>query len=176
MENKFNLKFKCIGFDTRIWPWGGAFNTDETGWEINENRNEEIKSKFDVIENAFQLINIENSKKFKMIREYVLKNSDCNLVSISVMQDIVDLFYEKIKSSPPNNYLNIDDWKFRGYDICDINGLFSVLHHPKIIKSRDGNQLFGENEVVDALQMVQFANLLEPQHMPFVVAKIHTLK
>lgn len=169
------MNFVCVGFDVKVWPWAGPFNADDTGWAVNEDVLAEVKDKFSLEENEFQLLDIPEGLLEDVIN-HTLALQGCNLISIELPKDIVLLNDEIYGFSSASRWHDLKSFSKRGLDVCDFNGLFSALHHARIVKRRGANDLFNIYDWVGALELVQFANVLEPQHSPFVVVRIGSLK
>lgn len=169
------MDFSCVGFDVRQWPWSGHLNADETGWERNEQRYSELVEIFGLWQNVYQLLEI-NSTQIAEIRTLVNTWTDCNLLAVEYPANIVRFedsrlgFETNVKSSDLSGFV------FRGLDVCDFRGLFSVLHHPEVCLLRGSTNLFNSCELLSALELVQYANVFDKYHAPFAVAKLWTLK
>lgn len=169
------MNFSCVGFDVREWPWGGPLNADETGWERNERRYSELVGAFGLWQNEYQVLEI-NSERIAEIATLVSSWSDCNLLAVEYPTDIVLLRDLKLGFHTAAASVDLAGFVCRGLDVCDFNGLFSVLHHPEISLKRGGTNLFNPDEFLPALELVQYANVLDPNHAPFAVAKLWSLK
>ncbi|MCU7801920.1 MAG: hypothetical protein KZQ96_01880 [Candidatus Thiodiazotropha sp. (ex Lucinoma borealis)] len=167
------MRFSCIGFDLREWPWNGSFNADDTGWDTNEARYSEIVERYSLSVNEYQLIDIQNQELLDKICEWVMEKEDCNLIAIQFPQDAVKLLDHKLGYSTSSINLDLSRFVCRGLDVCDFNGLFSALHDTRLVNS---SKLIPESNLLTALEITQFANVLDRNHCPFVVAKIFTLK
>lgn len=168
------MKFTCIGFDVREWTWSGNFNVDETGWEQNEEGYSDLIEKFNLKENEYQLIEIRDQKQLLEISEYIDKKKDCNLVAIEFPFDIVKLQDNRYGFNTASIKIDLSGFICRGFDVCDFNGLFSIFHNPQL--EIDINGLIPETLLIKALEVVQIANVLDPNHSPFVIAKVYSLK
>lgn len=169
------MNFSCVGFDVREWPWGGPLNADETGWERNERRYSELVGAFGLWQNEYQVLEI-NSERIAEIATLVSSWPDCNLLAVEYPTDIVLLRDLKLGFHTAAASVDLAGFVCRGLDVCDFNGLFSVLHHPEITSKRGGTNLFNSGEFLPALELVQYANVLDPNHAPFAVAKLWSLK
>lgn len=168
------MRFTCIGFDVRACPWNGTFNVDETGWEENEQGYTSLVDEFGIQENEYQLLDIREQELLSRVSEYIGQKNDCNLIAVEFPCDVVKIQDERYGYNTASVSLELSDFIFRGFDVCDFNGLFSILHHPRLIMA--GPELIPESSLVKALEVVQVANVLDPGHSPFVVAKVYSLK
>lgn len=169
------MDFSCVGFDVREWPWGGPFNADETGWERNERRYSELIGSFGLWQNEYQVLEI-NSARTAEIATLVGSWPDCNLLAVEYPTDIVRLRDSRLGFHTAAASANLEGFVCRGLDVCDFNGLFSVLHHPEIRLERGNTNPFKPGELLPALELVQYANVLDPSHAPFAVARLWSLK
>ena len=167
------MKFTCIGFDVRKWPWDGSFNVDETGWDQNEDGYTDLVDKFGLKENEYQLLEILDQEQLLKISEYIKEKENCNLVAIEFPYDLVKLQNTKYGFKTTLNKIDLSIFICRGFDICDFNGLFSVLHNRQW---RDTSELFPESQLFEALEFVQLVNVFDRDHFPNVVAKVYSLK
>lgn len=167
------MKFACIGFEVKKWPWNGNFNADDTGWDSNEERHIEMLEKFSLKLNEYQLIEIRNQELLENVCEWVIEKKDCNLIAIKFPQDAVRILDGKLGCSTLSVTLDLGRFICRGLDICDFNGLFSALHDSRLVST---SNLIPERELLVALETAQIANIIDRNHCPFVVAKIFSLK
>ena len=168
------MNFINVGFDFRVWPWAGYFSAGESEWEQASSVYNEIKSQFSLEENEYQLLAINGNVALHEIIEISSKIENCNLVSISLPSEIVNLMDRRHGFSTGLTIVDLSKFLCRGYDVCDYNGFFSIIGHPNL----DPNYLSmaSEDELIKALSLVQIANAFDPQHAPYVAVKIHTLK
>jgi hypothetical protein len=167
------MNFTCIGFDVRMWPWAGEFNVDDTGWDVNEGCYADLVEEFTLKENEYQLLEIKAQDLLWRVSDYIGKKESCNLVAIELPTEIVKLQDARYGFSTALTKLDLSGFACHGFDVCDFNGLFSVLHHPGL--GRANNRLIPQSQLCEALEVAQFANVLDRGHSPFVVAKIHSL-
>lgn len=169
------MDFSCVGFDVREWPWGGPFNADETGWERNERRYSELMDTLGLWQNEYQVLEI-NPARIAEIATLVGSWPDCNLLAVEYPTDIVRLRDSRLGFHTAADSADLAGFVCRGLDVCDFNGLFSVLHHPEIQLERGNTDPFKPGELLPALELVQYANVLDPSHAPFAVARLWSLK
>ena len=169
------MEFSCVGFDLRQWPWKGPFNADETGWERNESRYSELVDAFELWQNEYQVLEIKSDQISEIVK-LVSSWSDCNLLAVEYPTEIVRLRDLKLGFRIAANGADLKGFVCRGLDVCDFNGLFSVLHHPEISLKRGGTTLFEPHELLQALEVLQFANVLDSSHAPFSVARLWSSK
>lgn len=169
------MNFSIVGFDVREWPWSGPFNADQTGWERNESRYSELVGAFGLWQNEYQVLEI-NSAQVADIATLIDSWSDCNLLAVEYPTDIVRLRDSRLGFDTAATNCDLTDFVCRGLDVCDFNGLFSVLHHPEILTKRGSTNPFNPGDLLPALELVQYANVLDPSHAPFAVARLWSLK
>ena len=168
------MQFTCVGFDVREWPWSGEFNTDETGWEQNEESYASLIEQFGLRENEYQLLEILDREQLLKITEFIERKENCNLVAIEFPYNVVRLQDAKYGYKTAMTPIDLSSFTCRGFDVCDFNGLFSALHNRYLGKDTSG--LFTESQLIEALEFAQVANIFVREHSPYVVAKIYTLK
>lgn len=173
MGNNY-MKFVCVGIDVRQWPWSGELNVDETGWDQNEEGYALLKKEFDLQENEYQLLRVQTQQRLIEVSNFIAKRDDCNLVAIEFPVELVKLQDERYGYDTASTKLDLSDFTCRGYDVCDLDGLFSALHNPNL--GRRSSRLIPELKLLLALELAQLANALDPGHCPSVVAKVYTLK
>lgn len=169
------MDFSIVGFDVREWPWSGPFNADETHWERNESRYSELVVAFGLWQNEYQVLEI-NSAQLADIAALVGSWSDCNLLAVEYPTDLVRLRDSRLGFHTAAASYDLTGFVCRGLDVCDFNGLISVLGHPEIETKRGGPNPFSPEELLPALELVQYANVLDPSHAPFAVARLWSLK
>lgn len=170
-----DMEFSCVGLDVRQWPWDGVPGADYTAWDQNEQRYTELMDTFDLYENEYQLLEA-GPQTFKRVKEAIHAWADCNLVAVEYPRDLIRLRNSRLGRHSALPEYDLVDFVCRGLDVCDFNGLFSVLHHPTVENWRGGVELFKASEVASALELVQFANVLDPGHSPFAVTRVWSLK
>ena len=169
------MDFSCVGFDLRQWPWAGPFNADDTEWERNDARYSELIAAFGLCQNEYQVLEIEPAKVSEALA-LVSSWTDCNLLAIEYPSDIVRLRDLKLGFRTSANCIELEGFICRGLDVCDFNGLFSVLHHPGISVKRGSTGLFEPDEILPALELLQFASVLDPAHAPYSIARVWSSK
>ena len=96
------------------------------------------------------------------------------MVAIEFPFDVVKLQDNRYGFNTASIKIDLSGFVCRGFDVCDFNGLFSILHNPQLEIDIQG--LIPELLLIKALEVVQIANVLDPSHSPFVVAKVYSLK
>ena len=173
--NPQGMNFSCVGFDVREWPWNGPFNADETGWNRNQKRYSELAATVGLWQNEYQVLEID-PERLSVVTSMVSSWHDCNLLAVEYPTEIVRLRDSRLGFGKSAAACNLSNFACRGLDVCDLSGLFSVLHHPDIRFSRGHTDPLPTDELSTALGLVQYANVLDPSHAPFVVAKLWSLK
>jgi len=169
------MDFTCVGIDVRQWPWSGPFNADETGWERNEGRFSQLMADLGLWQNEYQLLEV-GSEQISDVLRLVSSWSDCALLAVEYPSEIVRTRDLRLGVHTASFSVESNRFTCRGLDVCDFSGLFSVLHHPDIASARDGTHLFKPDELLPALELLQFANVLDPSHAPFAVARLWSSK
>lgn len=170
------MKFTCIGFDIKQWPPQDLIGIDETSWESNDSVYSEVSERFNIQENEYQLLNIQDEHTLGLIIRYIESSYDSNLVAIELPSEMVELNNDRHGYTTGQHGIDLAPLFFLGFDVCDINGLFSILHHPEIIKMRNQENLIHKDGLQKALEIVRIANAIDKNHSPFAVAKLFSLK
>ncbi|WP_062269131.1 hypothetical protein [Endozoicomonas arenosclerae] len=168
------MQFVCVGFDVRVWPWNGPFNVDDTGWEQSDRIYENLKLDLNLDENEYQLLKVDSETLLHRVSDYINKSSECDLVAIELPVEIVKLYDAQHGYMSSQTKLDLAQFKSLGFDVCDFNGFFSILHN-SYFSERSG-KLFSNSSLLSALECSQVANVIDPQHSPFVVARVSSLK
>ncbi len=174
MDGDLMRDFIFIGFNIRIWPWDGEFNVDDTGWDLNNDIAEAVNRRFDVKQNEFQLLMPEDSSTMKEISNFILGVESANVAAIKIPTRIARLLDRKLGYKTSENHIELHNYFMRGFDVCDIDGLFSVLHNDEL--GRLESALFRRDEYLSALEFANFANFFDRGHAPYTLAEVHTLK
>ncbi|WP_220812373.1 hypothetical protein [Pseudomonas paralcaligenes] len=169
------MTFTCIGYDIKFWPPGDVIGIDQTSWETHEFIYDEVMKKFNLQENEYQLINIPDEQSLLLLCEYIGEHRDSDLVAVEIPCAIANLNSERSGYTAALGNAVPRGMNSLGYDVCDINGLFSALHHPRIISSRKTNNII-RNDYVEALEVALMANFIDKDHSPYCVARILSLK
>ncbi|WP_165673128.1 hypothetical protein [Metapseudomonas otitidis] len=170
------MKFTCIGFDIKEWPPKNLIGTDETSWDSNDSAYQKISEQFNIMENEYQLLDIKDDHILDLVGKYIKNSNDSNLVAIELPSDIVEHNNRKHGYKTGQHNFDLSPFFLLGFDVCDINGLFSILHHPEIIDLRNQEGIIDKNNLEKALEIVQFANVIDKKHSPFAVVKLFSLK
>lgn len=166
------MKFTCVGFDIREWPWNEAFFAGENGWPRNEEVYVQLVNNFELKENRYQFLDIHDQKKLFNISYDIKQRENCNLIAVELASDVVKLLDDKYDFKTTSNTVEINDFICRGYDVCDVNGFFTIFHSEEF----DRNELIPESQISLALETVQLANIFDRNHCPYIVAKVYSLK
>lgn len=164
------IKFTSIGYDIRMNSADALATVDATSWVQNKGLYSNAKDRLGIEENYFQLLQPKDQSEFKSLKDLVLSDGDATLISIEIPVDLVAI-YEKKEAIVANAYFDSDsEWVESGYDVCDINGFFSVLHMNVLENSQ--KKLFQSDTLLDAYLLSNKANILVPDHAPFIVVKL----
>ena len=170
------MNWKCIGYDLRTWPWGGVKTVDGGEWQVADAPLHEVRQSLGINENLYQLLTVEDEGLLKTLVDFVLARSDCDLIAIEIPRDIAEFWAAHLGREAKAVSPHPDLFACVGLDVCDPDGLFSVLHHPYLVSKRGGRGLFGSNELLPALECVQLANFVERGHAPLSIARISTAR
>lgn len=166
--------FVFVGFNVRQWPWAGPYNVDDTGWDLNEDVNGDLSLKFDIKENEYQLLMPKNNSEMEKVSRYISTFPKANIAAISIPEFIAKKNDTRTGYKTSLNRINLDEYIFRGFDVCDMDGFFSGLHYPEM--RRHDSTLFLPDDYCAALEYAIYMNFIDRDHSPYSVAKIHTLK
>lgn len=168
------IEFISIGFDVKVWPWNGPMTPDETGWEQNDAVRTKLEKEFAVVENEYQVLTIDDCGEFLTIVEIIRKRSDANILVVRFPKSKVKAHDEYYGYTTSETELPLFDFAFRGYDVCDFDGLFSVLFHPELMVEKNAHGLIANLD--QAIELIDIADRINIKHKPHVVAEILTLK
>ena len=175
------MEFTSIGFDIRLSPFQSYPSADYSEWEKEEEAFFFIKNNLDISQNEYSLLDITDQETLNIVIDYVNKKFiNCDLIEIKMPYIIVKS--RKLKFGINSNLTNLDISCFSccGFDICDINGLYTCFNHPEIIKIRKKykyiTKLIPKENIELALELAQYANYFDQPHRPFVVTKVFSLK
>ncbi|MEX1033891.1 MAG: hypothetical protein WDZ30_11070 [Cellvibrionaceae bacterium] len=165
------ISFSCVGFDVRQWPCTSLITADATCWPQNENSYEKLLGDKDLFENRYQLIQPKTDDAKNRLYTFAKDSDDINLIAILLPEIVVE-----VAGGPESEMIeyNFTAWTNYGIDVCDLNGFFSILHTEVV--SLKSEKLFPESKLLEALELVQLANILVPSHAPFVTAKVLAMK
>lgn len=170
------MEWKCIGFSLRRWPWDGPLTADLSEWEMADAPWMAASMHIGLNVNLLQLVGGGRVDDVIALRDFVIGRADCDLVRIEVPAFVADRVSAKHgveMSVPETPDLPLEPV---GLDICDIDGLFSVLHNPELIRLRGHRELFDPSNLCLALEYLQYASFLDPGHAPLAVCRVSTLK
>jgi hypothetical protein len=163
------IDFTCVGYDIRKWPQNGYLTADATEWEVIDNLFDRAKNEVGTHENDFQLLDIRTNEDCDHLMDIISAVSGAALVCIELPSLVVDAL-QKDKGWDIKRNVSNNNWTRLGYDVCDVNGFFSILHMGKL--SDNGIELFPNDQIMEAAFLAQAANILVPDHAPFVVTSI----
>lgn len=166
------MEFVCVGFDVRRWPYDEPLNAD---WEQHEKRCAELRERFGCWQNQYQLLEID-SAQMPEITALVASWPDCNLLLLEYPKEMVLLRNQNLGIKTTIVEQDLTGFICRGLDVCDFFGLFSVLGHPELAARRGHEHPFKPDELMSALEVVQYASILSPEHAPYAVARLWSLK
>lgn len=167
-----NTNYVNIGYDIRQIPKNGILmSADINIWEQDDVLYTEAKLINGIEENCFQLLSPLNKSAFNDLC-FLVKNSKNK--SVLIFLSIESNVYREITGKSYTEFTadNISISPI-GFDICDIDGFFSIFDMRKDCFYRD--KLLDENEIEDAKNIITLANYLIPTHAPFYFVKIYNV-
>lgn len=168
MENNTS-DFVCVGFDIRDRSSGGPFTADATEWP-RHGIYDEAKRNLHLSDNIFQLMHVGSHQELEDLFALVKATKDASLIALELPRAVVDIYIERYGFTPPDFQYFTEAWEVLGFDVCDANGFFSILHME--VLENNSSKLFSIDSLMDALTLAQTANFLVPPHSPFVVTKL----
>ena len=168
------MEFRFVGFGIRVWPWYDGYYVDDTGWDINDQAETELGSRFNISENSWQLWEAEDLEEFTMLCDFALNREDINISTVEIPIDIVRQHDQIWQTSYANSTIDFNRFSVRCFDICDHDGWFSAMHHPDFFKVSGGS--LEVNRIDRAVELISIANQICSEHAPHSIAKIRTLK
>lgn len=156
---KNNNQYICIGYDIR-YEKSFNFSADLNVWDRDEDYYESTLEKYSIKENCSQLMNVAKKDLGSLSME-LEKNNHC-LISIEMGLDFYNQYEEEYVLSK-YDLLGVNKI-FLGYDICDLNGFFSFFD----ISKSD----FIKYEISRSRQLCMEADILYPEHSPFILLKL----
>ena len=164
------LEFICIGYDIREWPCNGYYTVDSTEWEVSEELFEKAKTEVGTYSNHFQLLEILTNDDLDRLVKFVAAVPSATLVSVEAPLLVVNALRKYKEWGINENMACGDDWTKLGYDVCDANGFFSILHMEQF--QNQERSMFKEDRLSEALILAQAANYIVPTHAPFIVVNL----
>lgn len=164
-----NNDFVCVGFDIRTWPNEGSLTADATEWP-RHSVYDKAKSDLGYVENIFQLIHVNSQEELENLHALVKGSEQATLISIELSRAVVDVYVKRYGFSSIDFKYFTTSWEVLGFDVCDANGFFSILHMEVI--ENISTELVPLDSLISALTLAQAANVWVPSHSPFVVTKL----
>jgi len=169
------MDYSCVGFDIRIWPCEGVLSSESSCWEQDYVVYNDLKLKFDLKENFYQLLEVKDEGIFCLIKNLISRIESCNLIAICIPKSIALLNNERF-GYPAGYSLDLSDFFTMGVDVGDVDGFFSVLQHPRIEKHRGSKNILSQDDFSGILDVVQLAGFIDENHAPYCAIKIMSLK
>lgn len=171
------MKFVCVGIDVRTFPCKGFYSADSAEWERDNSWYERLLATGIAMENEYGLLAVKDQGGLDNICKEILSASvPCDLAAVELPLEIVQSLDIKWSFQTSSTSLNLSNFTCHGFDICDFNGLITLFNNPSIAAHRYENGLIPERELSKALEIVQLANVVEPNHRPSVLAKVYSLR
>lgn len=168
------MEFLLAGIDARQWPAVDWISADCSEWEVDEHYNNILIQKFKLEENILQLLGIDSREKLRDVIDFVRMEKKFNLAILGVLKSIVDYDYKGLKFEPYEiNISSIEsDLIFRGYDVCDLDGFFTILNGDAVVGKENENKLV--TSINSSLEIAHDANIYSKSHEPFSIVKVLT--
>lgn len=170
------IDWRCIGFDIKVWPWAGPYTIDSGEWEAAEAAIGELRDRQFLKDNIFQLFDVASYSLLGRVIKDISCRDDCNLLSVEIPSEIYDFLGGAVGKRVQTIGPSVESFTFLGLDICDIDGLFSILHNPALLNLRGGRALFPEDRSFEALRYAQLSNFIDRNHAPLSLVRIGALK
>lgn len=167
------MDWKCIGYDIRIWPAPTVMSADAGEWDTADEQAQIALHSTGLTKNSLDLIYCADFKSLEKLAECVKSEAECVIVRIDVPHLVAKHFVENFglelseaesSESPTFNVV--------GIDICDVQGLFSLLHHPHIEKIRGTKSLFKSEQLLEAYSFSEWANFVDRGHSPTSLCRV----
>lgn len=167
--------FLSLGFDLRVpLVEGVEISADATVWPQAESAyGRVLQSGFK--ENAFGLIDVEGHERLLHLRQVIAACEEAaELVELSAFEVAVRHCPLGFGFERRGDVGLVDEeFKVEAYDVCDLDGFFSVLGMG--IGSLGMTRPFGRNELLSAAALSQGASFAVPSHAPFVIVRIRVI-
>ena len=165
-----NSKTRVVGFDIRVRT-GGQLSVDALIWPQDEQRYAAALAR-GLQENELQLLT-SNPEEMEGLVDGVAVG-----LAVAVREDVEAFLLQRFDGPLMDTFISGSDlerrnWQFRGFDVADVDGLFSVLG----IGGRDalkdlGGELF--QDYSEAQKTAQRASFSISVHAPFVPIALYT--
>jgi hypothetical protein len=165
-----NSETRVVGFDIRVHA-SEQLSVDALMWPQDEQRYAEALAR-GLSENELQLL-VSNPEKIEDMVDSVAVG-----LAVAVREDVEALLLKRFNGPLLDTFISGSDlvrrnWRFRGFDVADVDGLFSAFG----IGGRDalkdlGRELF--QDYSEAQKTAHRASLNVPAHAPFVPFALYT--
>ncbi len=169
------MDYLCIGIDVRNWPCAETNYADSSGCERNEAKYHALSQQFQLRENEFDLLDVHDAV-LPSLCESVMSDVATNLVAVEYPIRVFQHYVHQRGLKTTEKAAHLSALSILGYDICDSEGLFTVLTNPKIIEIRGHAGLIEQADTSMALDILQLASHVDRSHAPYVLARIRSLK
>lgn len=169
------MKFICVGFDVRQYPCNGLFSADSAEWERDEYWHSKLVANWNAVENEYGLLSIDDKDTLRDVSKHLNDvSAPCDLIAVELPYEVVRFVDSSWGYRTSSNQIDLSIFVCLGLDVCEIDGLITLLNNPLVETFREPTGLISETRIVDALEAVQLANVVEPSHRPCVVAKVYS--
>lgn len=167
------IEFACIGFDIRVALQDLVKSADATVWPQEESLYEQALSGLKIHENGFELLMPASDHEMTRLIDLVEASSNALLVALRLPAAVLK-YCKASTGDVPDLDLSKYKFDFLAFDVCDIDGLFS--YEAMTAKSGDHIRTYDSSELLDASLCTQIANLRVPDHAPFVVVEVISVR
>ena len=160
------MKFSCIGYDIKTIRTNIEQPTlDATEWPQNEAVYSDALSRTGIVQNSLQLLQPTSHEGQECLFQQYGNRDDCCLIAVEIPMLVLRFCNDKW---PDVDEISLSSrcWKPLGFDVCDIDGFFSIFHMGVLDDSfiRKGNNF--DLKYFSIIQQV--AGFLVPEHAPYV--------
>jgi hypothetical protein len=168
------VEYSTIGFDLRKRGEDFALSADCAAWpQAVLAYQAAIAAGF--AENAYQLIDVGSTEELAKLVEVALSVAEgAVIVELSIPRLVADARTLKDEGGATSIFVEPYLVASEGYDVCDINGLFSAFEMGKDLFQRSCES--SADLMLEACVVAQAASLLIPSHSPFVVVRVRVVK
>lgn len=158
-----------IGYDIRVNPKNSCISADANVWLQDEDTYEEAIIR-GIRENYFQLLNPLNKTQLNELCHLVKNITENSVLILFAIEENVYNSLKKIFPLIENAFVEGISLSSIGFDVCDIDGFFSIFHMGKLNLTR--KNLLGESELERADNIIKIANKTVTEHAPFYLVKL----
>lgn len=167
------IEYSAIGFDLRKRGEDFTLSADCAVWpQALIAYKTAMASGF--AENAYQLLDVRTTTELTKLAEVSLPSEDAVIVEFSIPELVAEARATKDGGRAESICVDPSLVISEGYDVCDVDGLFSVFEMGKELFQR--SRAYSGHSMLDACIVAQAASLLIPSHSPFVVVRVRIVQ